>query len=257
MNARLEQVQAAGRTLATHAPFDVLALDACYAGNLETLGILAQHATTVVVSEDQEPGEGYPYEDLLRYLGDGSAPSSQDVAAHLVAQTKTYYSVAGRRRTVTQVALRSDALSGFADAFSALVARLDVGDDRSLRVLRLALEQAEHYPETDSADLIGFVTKLLQHPDAAVRDACQRVLDFWQRAVAAAAVQGSEDGANGVAIYAPQPAVFDTTYLELTRQLPNGLASWADFLRSYVLRRLRSEQPDHPLIAQLSDARGA
>ncbi len=236
---------------APEAPVDVLALDACYMGSLEALPFFASQAETLVVSEDQEPAQGYPYGRLLRALCANPAQSPAELAAYLVGETKGFYDDPGRRRNVTQIALTSKQLEPLAAAFVALIQVLDVTDDAEFAVVRQALEQAWQFEPTGGIDLKGFVLKLRGHPSDAVRAAAQTFLARWEALVAAAAVEGSEDGTNGLSIYAPPPARFDVAYVELGNRLTLGLGIWCWFLAGYYLRVLGSEAPQHPLIRSI------
>ncbi|MBD5657051.1 MAG: hypothetical protein IAI50_18020, partial [Candidatus Eremiobacteraeota bacterium] len=140
-----------------------------------------------------------------------------------------------RRRNVTQIALRTQAVGPFVASFLDLARRLDVSNEASLAAIQSALEQAWPFAPTGSIDLIGLVMKLLNHPDAGVRSAAQGVLDRWSSAVAARAVRGGEDYANGVAIYAPPAGRFDASYVTLADQI--GLDAWGAFLQRYHARR--------------------
>lgn len=214
--------------------YDILALDACYMGNLETLAAFAGQAETLVVSEDLQPGEGYPYAELLTHLREHPTQTPEELGAYLVNQTKAFYGDPARRRAVTQVALRSDAVPPLIEALLSLATLLDVDDRQAFEAVRDAIEHAWPFPATGSIDLKGFVMKLLSHPSEDVRAAGRLFLERWSRAVVAAAADGGEDYASGVAIYASPTAPFDQSYIELAGEL--GLAAWAAFLQRYHVR---------------------
>jgi hypothetical protein len=215
--------------------FDILAFDACYMGNFEGLATFADQADTLVVSEDLQPGEGYPYAEVIRSVHGNPEQSADALAQYLVNATKLYYGDAARRRNVTQVALRTKAVRPLIASFLDLAAHLDVSNEAAFEALATALEQAWPYEATGSVDMIGFVMKLLAHPDGGVRASAQAILERWSAAIAAQAVRGGEDYANGLAIYAPPAGKFDPSYVTLAHQI--GLDAWADFLVRYHARR--------------------
>jgi hypothetical protein len=243
------QIEQAGPPPALH--LDILALDACYTGSIEAVQFFASQADTLVVSEDQEPAEGYPYARLLGQLRDHPDWSPAEVAAWLVGETKVFYDEPARKRRVTQVALKSAALEPLAGALVEVVEAATYEDAAELAVVRTAVEQPWRFASTDTIDLKGFVAKLLAHPREAARAAARRFLERFDASVVSAATQGIEDGTNGLSIYAPSPdAEFDVEYIELSMGLRFRLgAAWRKFLAGYYERVLGAKASSHPLVA--------
>jgi hypothetical protein len=238
---------------AVQRKFDLLAFDACYMGNLESVAYFADQADVLVVSEDQMPGEGYPYQRILTQLRDNPAQSAADFASLLVNETKRLYQGPGvPRRRITQVALSSDRLAPFANDFVRLVQTLGAVTGTAFPAARYALESAWAFADTGNIDLMGFVQKLLERQlPAEVREAATAMLDRSSNLVLASAVAGTSDLANGLSIYAPPPDKFDLDYIRMSNQLPLNLGIWSWFLGSYYLQLLGSEAPAHPLIKAL------
>ncbi len=211
--------------------FDILAFDACYMGNLESLAAFAGEADTLVVSEDLQPGEGYPYADLIGRVKAQPEQTADELAAYLVSETKVYYGDLARRRNVTQVALRTQAIPTLVSSFLELARCLDVSNADALAAVQSALEHAWPFAPTGSVDLVGFVVKLLAHPDSVVQAAAQSVLERWSSAMVAQAVRGGEDYPNGLAVYAAPGGAVDASYVALAQQI--GLGAWAEFLERY------------------------
>jgi hypothetical protein len=236
----------------SHHGFDILAFDACYMGNIEAVASFIEHAGIMVVSEDQMPGDGYPYKRVLSQLRNNLSQSSLDLATSLVNETKRFYQSPGApRRKVTQVALKSDCFPAFADSFVRLVSRLiqAMTDDAVFRAVCYALEKAWSFGSTGNIDLKGFLLKLLDCSlPAELRGETKVVLEKWSDMLLASAVPGKPDTANGLSIYAPPPHQFKTSYLALSNQLPNGLGLWTWLLGFYTVNRLEAGAPDNPLV---------
>jgi hypothetical protein len=249
-DARMQRSQRAAQEKLTRSlegapagrPFDILAFDCCDMGNIEAIGYFAAHADIVVTSEDQVPGDGYPYAQVLADLNANLTQTPTDLARALVAQTKRRYAaLQDGDPPVTQVAIASAGLPGFARAFGQLVQTLSPIDS-VLKTVQSALEGAYAFPPTGNIDLIGFVRLLLDGPlPEASRQAAQHVLAQWSRIVVATAVPGDARGPNGLSIYAPSPTAFDPDYLRLINTLPWGLGIWSWFLASYYLKVLGTD----------------
>jgi len=242
----------------TRKGYDVLALDACYMGNIEAIAGLAEHADILVVSEDLMPGEGYPYDRVLHDLRANPAQSPADFARHLVAAAQSYYGGAGRtHRPITQVALHSAELPAFAAALVRLTQSLVLAmdDDEVLRAIRHAINMAHRFGSTGNIDLKGFVQLLLarQLPGNIAGD-CTAVLDAWNRMVFASAVPGTPASPNGLSIYAPGPREFDVAYIECSNGFAHHLGIWSWFLASYYLRVLGDDAQEHHLIKAIRNA---
>jgi hypothetical protein len=235
-----------------HNGLDVLAFDACYMGNIEAVANFVNSAKILVVSEDQMPGEGYPYDAVLAHLRDNVTQSPIDLVHHLVNDMRfSYESLGARRRRITQVALASDRLPAFAGAFVHLVQALApaMDSDTVFGAVRYALEKAWAFERTGNIDLKGFVLKLLDHSiPSELRLAAKEVLNCWSDMVLASAVPGQPDTPNGLSIYAPAPLEFDIAYLQCSNELPLNLGIWSFFLAHYYMKVLGAEAPRHPLI---------
>ncbi|HXM32686.1 MAG TPA: clostripain-related cysteine peptidase [Chthoniobacterales bacterium] len=233
--------------LSSKKTYDILALDACYMGNLEVIATLAGFADILVVSEDVAPGEGYSYDHVLSHLRGDPAQTPLDLARYLVNH--------GGGHT-TQVALACDRLPAFANAFVHLVQVLGsmLQSAAVFGAVRDALKTAHLFKATGTIDLKGFVMKLLEHPlPREVLQAGTDVLNRWSEMVLAAAVPGTADTANGLSIYAPPPEGFDVAYLKCSNGLDLNLGIWSWFLAACYLHILGAESPGHPLLRAMQD----
>lgn len=233
-----------GIDFSTKQPYDVMAFDACYMGALEVIASLAKFADILVVSEDVAPGEGYDYRQVLEYLSGNPTQSPTELAQHLLKSGDH----------VTQIALASSHLPGFANAFVRLVEVLNsaLQDAGVFLAVRNAMEKAFAFEATDTIDLKGFVLNLLQHSlPSEIKRAALAVLESWSALVLLARATGTPEGPNGLSIYGPSPQDFDIGYLARSSQLPFNLGMWTRFLAAYYLQILRIESPGHPLIEKL------
>ncbi len=218
---------------------DILAFDACDMGCIEAITAFANHGDILVVSQDQVPGDGYPYAQVLSALNERLEQTPLELARALVAQTKRRYAQAqDAGLSITQVALRSTELQGFVEAFVALIGTL-TPTDRVRDALIHAFGNVKTFEAQGNIDLIGFVRLLREAPlpdDA--RRTSHEVLVRWERMVLASAVPGGARALNGLSIHAPQPGHIKLAYLQLMETQPWGLSAWGRFLSGYHLELL-------------------
>ena len=238
--------------LALPDPCDILALDACYMGNIEAIAQLTGLADILLVSEDIMPGEGYPYDQILKCLRDNPSITPKQLAGQIVAITAaSYLAKPGRTPSITQVALLASALPAFAQAFVELVQALVefFKEKKVLSALRYAFNDAPRMGQSGNMDIKGFVERLAKHTlPAPIGEHCESVLDCWEKMVIAKAAPRGINAPNGLSIYAPHPEQFDVAYIEQSNQFAHNLGIWAWFLARYYLEELGKESEGHPLI---------
>jgi hypothetical protein len=84
-------------------PIDLLGMDACLMSNLEVAYQAREYVKYIVASEENEPFDGWPYNNVLARVAAEPNITTEDFAAHIVdAYIKSY---ANRDFTVTQTAL--------------------------------------------------------------------------------------------------------------------------------------------------------
>jgi hypothetical protein len=72
-------------------PLDILGMDACLMSNLEVAYQVAPYVNYIVASEEEEPGEGWPYESMLKILVDKPDIEIADYSSQLVKAYIDYY----------------------------------------------------------------------------------------------------------------------------------------------------------------------
>lgn len=125
-----------GRVIASGAesigqPFDLVGMDACLMSNLEVAYQLRDHVRYLVASEENEPGDGWPYDRILRRLVADPGMPTADFASGIVADYIDWYSAGD---IVTQTAMdlsKLSELTGPLDEFAGqlTVAMADVYTD--------------------------------------------------------------------------------------------------------------------------------
>jgi hypothetical protein len=244
-------------TVQSPAPvIDLMALDACYMGNLEAVAFLAREAGILVCSEDLMPGQGLPYGEILKLIATNPSISPEELSRNLVEKTAAAYRAKTPPQDLTLVALRGDRLESLSDALVKLVQAIGpapAGSDL-LDTLQYAFEKSWSFSKTGMMDLKGFLQKLIENPlPAEAQDAARAALGAFEDIVIAFVGGGDSDTTNGLSIYAPAPQAFDVEYIKLSNQLPFDFGIWAWFLAGYYLGRLSTDAPTHPLIQSIQE----
>jgi Clostripain family len=231
-NAELKQVleqvkQRTGRTI------DVMGFDACLMNLVEVAYQLRGVAGHIVGSEEVEPGDGWPYDRVVREVTDSPAAEPGAVARALVQHYLESY---GGERGVTQSAFdlsRADALAQAMDGLAgACISSVDTAEGRD--VLGRAVKNAQRFTSKDFADLGNFCSLLGASSDAAVKEAAQAVTDALTGAtpfVAAAGTKGpGVERATGAAVYFPVVGDVTVAYDRLDFA---AATRWDDLIAAY------------------------
>lgn len=226
----LEDVtKAAGRSI------DVLGFDACLMNMLEIAFELRTFVGHMVGSEQTEPGNGWPYDRVLRFLADRPDASPGELAKATVERYLASYRGGGEDVTLSALDLAHvETASGAVDRLAKQLI-VAVASDAGYVAVSKAMKNVQRFELTDFADL-GDFCRLLQTSGAGndVRAAAQAVLDGLAGSsglVSGSAHEGAGvDRATGVAVYLPLKGDVSVLYdrLEFASH-----THWNQFLQTY------------------------
>lgn len=209
----------------------ILGFDACLMNMLEVAYEFTGVADFVVGSQQTEPGDGWPYAEVI-----AGAKSSRDpgvVASKIVKAYIAYYKKTGDLG-VTQSALELRKCSAIGNAVDQLGAALIkmIGTLKG-RILEARVE-AQGYEEPTYVDIVDLAKQIsLKCPDARIRAACRAVMTAVKVAVIANGSYGPSVARScGLSIWFPLVRTDYVTRrseyvaLRYTKDYPN----WAKFL---------------------------
>jgi hypothetical protein len=251
--AALAEINAAIGPDSRVAPIELMAIDACYMGNLESIATLSRQSRWLVVSEDQWPGEGFDYRALLGTLTRDPGIAPLALARAIVESSERFYKSAEERGSpVTLVALDGAAVPELAAAVVRFAQALDPRDAALHEMLDQALAATWRSQPTGLVDLKGLAQQVAARPvPVPCADAARALVATFDRTVVAFCGGGTPSSTNGLSIYAPPPDDFDVDYVRLANGLPDGLGVWAWALGGHYHKRLGATAPGHPLVAAL------
>jgi hypothetical protein len=178
-NVELAQVL---KTVATTTgrPIDVLGFDACLMNMIEVAYELRPYATTMVGSEETEPGDGWPYHDVAKAASSAAAKTPGGLAAAIVKRYLAFYHDSSEE-TVTQSALDLSKVEPVARAVDQLAATLTTSLQaiEEYAAFSRALTAAQRFHTRDFVDLGDLCRQL------ATRSGDQETIDRANAVIAA------------------------------------------------------------------------
>jgi hypothetical protein len=215
------------------AKLDVIGMDACLMSMAEVSYQIRAAAQFTVGSQEEEPGDGWPYDRILRTLTKTPTMSARDLSATIVREYLASYS---SRDAVTQSAVdlgRMDGVIRAIDSLSrALQPVLKTPAGRAAVITARAQVQEYTQPYDQYCDLVHLCTLLSQQTAlGSARAACRAVIDAVDAAVVA---EGSKNASvansHGMSIYFPKRKISPLyATLDFTKS-----SAWDEFLRAYI-----------------------
>jgi hypothetical protein len=212
---------------------DILGMDACLMSMMEVYYQMRDLAEYGVGSEETEPGEGWPYDRILKALAAKPAMTPEELSKTIVKEYLASYKASD---VVTQSAVKLSVLKPLATAVDGLAKVLkSILADTSARTALVnarALVQEYSRPYDDYCDLLDLcdlLDKGVNNP--AVKTASAAVKQAAAAAIVASGFKGATvDNSKGISIYFPKRTLSPLyKTLDFTKQ-----SSWNEFLVAYL-----------------------
>jgi len=237
-NLEMKAVLAATRKLLKRN-LDLLGMDACLMSMVE-VGYQSRSSVDYAVgSEETEPGDGWPYDEILRALDDNPSMTGEELGKVVVAAYLTSYK--GGRNAVTQSLCNLAKAERAADAVKRLGTALTAAlvDVKSRSAINDARNRVQNYEVRDNVDLVDLCRLLggLDDIPGGVKEAAAGVVAGLlppqgdsAYVVASGFVGNPMKNSNGAAIYFPTEQV-SPLYAKLDWARATG---WGRFLEAYI-----------------------
>ena len=205
--------------------FDLLAFDACLMGSMEIFYQLKDCADVIIGSEKTEPGDGYPYDDILSWLI--LNPSSNAYQLGSVIVDKYYYSYP-ESEEITLSAVNSSSLLNLKDKISILSNYL-INSSYNSEVIN-ARDNAIHYDDTYFLDLYDFCLNLEDEiSNSTIDSASINVRNAINSSIINEKHSSSLAGSHGISIYFVDSILYYTDNYELLRFCNN--CTWDEMIK--------------------------
>jgi hypothetical protein len=212
----------------------VLGFDACLMNMLEIAHHFKDQVEFIVGSQQTEPGEGWPYDQVLRLAKQG--PSRGELAKKIVKAYIKSYEAKGIFN-VTQSAIdcskTESAIKALSDLGNLLVERID-GYRREITLTRL---HAQTFEMADYVDLIHLMRLLTKNvPDGGVAEAAKAVAKAAGACVLTSETLGRTVArANGVSAWFPAHRRLYSNYRAkyMSLRFAEAYPGWIGFLDAF------------------------
>jgi hypothetical protein len=240
-NQELKNILAYASSLLNGRKIDVVGMDACLMTMIEVAYQIKDHVKYLVGSEEVEPGDGWPYNAVLKALVDNPQTSPKDFSVHIVNQyIKSYDRFGDFDTDVTQAALDLENLNALVRAIDGLAKGLlaNLRDSQLNSAIFTAWRGSTRFFDNFYIDLHQFATILQQgYAQGDIPLACQAVSAAIVSTGAASPIVAEGhlgprmEKVKGISIYFPpfrNPSVYydDLDFAKDTQ--------WGTFLKEYL-----------------------
>lgn len=230
-------------------PFDLVGFDACLMSSLEIAFQLQDVCQVLVGSQNNEPGSGWPYEQILGGLVASPGSGPEHLGESIVAAFTNHYLSSPARDFVTLSAVRCTGVAALAAAVDVLADRLidELASNDSFLVALMSIQRhVTRFSDRDQVDLLHLARLLAERSEAPATQAAAAaveglILSGAETSVVVAARQAPPNRAagatqnsptvvaGGLSLYWPRTRVSPAyERLELARQ-----GRWNQFLHTY------------------------
>lgn len=217
-------------------PLDLLGMDACLMSTLEVAFEAQEYAGVVVGSEELEPGDGWPYERILSDLAAEPEMDGSELGRRIVKHYVDSYANRKDQWPVTQCAIATAGIEGFAFQLGALASALQgaLGGDTGLAGVLRAHKRSPRFTG-ELVDLSVFASTLaasgVSDEVTSAAEAVVQALVPGEYVLAEGHSGPEVEGVGGVTAYLPPPTMEPSKfYRDLRFAKEHG---WDEFIDAY------------------------
>jgi len=233
--AELEQAFATVEST-TGVEVDMVGFDACLMGMIEIAYEIRNRADIMVASQEVEPEDGWPYDDILANLTSNPMMTQSELAAKIVTEYMTAYTESWVTQSAANIDVSTYAtINELATATSNFAQKLRAGVSTYRSEITQARQQVDE-TEGDSTyiDLYHFAQLIYTLiPDPDIQNAAEQVMDTLTDNLIAEGHNLWHQSFHGLSIYFPEDA---GEYISLYEDLTFAkYTEWDEFLNQYYI----------------------
>jgi len=215
---------------ATGRKIDIVGFDACLMGMMDVVYMLRDYVDYVVFSEEYEPGDGWPYDEILNALVSNPLMSPADLAKLIVQKYIESYNNGsqGYDEYATSSAVNiTYFVTKSIPKLNRLIGEILRNYDTYSSAISSAVSDAETFYYSDQKDLIHFL-ELLKNKifDSTLQNMITESINAINESILSAGHLEGHPNAHGLAAYFPD--YYDETYNELDMSIDH---QWDEFTR--------------------------
>jgi hypothetical protein len=215
---------------------DVLGMDACLMSMAE-VGYQIRNSTEYTVgSEQTEPGQGWPYDTILRTLSQSPDMSPSDLSSMIVDKYLESFTISDgvtlSACNLSKVNMVATTMKALASALTTSLLYATASDTTASDRIQIVRNQVRYYDVPDNVDLVDLCELMIQaNINTEISSASQAVINAVNNYVIREGDLGDTvTNSNGVAIYFPRLSLSPLyKLLDWTRD-----TGWDTFLTQYL-----------------------
>jgi len=230
---------------------DVIAMDACLMGMIEVGYQLSSYIQVFVASEEEVPGDGFPYDMILEALAASPDMTPEQLGQVIVQKYKSYYTTTFPYENATIAAFTGSGLQSIASALNTFAQSLMEALEAHRDKIAQARDESQVICFSYYRDLYSFAERARALvPDSSVRSAAQQLMNAIRSARLAEYHGTGRPKAQGISVYWPLEEDYIPDYESLKL---SGATSWDEFLQAFYgravgLAKLVSWIIENPLV---------
>jgi len=217
---------------------NLLGFDACLMGAVEVHYQFKDDVDVIIGSEELEPGDGYPYNEILNYLKGNPTATPQQLGQQIVLSYDNSYPWSF---DITQAAANAFTTE-FTSSLQNFLSDLNTTIDSQKVNIQNAREATLEFDEPSYIDLYDFAEKIQTFSTGAIDTTAQYLMDNITNIIIEERHSSANPDANGLSIYFPE-----FYYSYSSNYESNDFTSdfeWDEFLLRYYTGSTTSEYDD-------------
>lgn len=218
---------------------NLVGFDACLMGAVEVHYQLKDCVDVIIGSEELEPGDGYPYNDIINYLKNNPSATPQQLGQQIVIKYDNSYSYFFD--DVTQAAANA-MTAEFVDSLQDFITDLDIIAVTQKSNIQNARSNSLEFHVSSYIDLYDFADEIQSSCTGSVDSSAQFLMDNITNIIIEERHSISNIGAEGLSIYFPETQSGYSTIYE-TSDFATDL-QWDEFLFKYYTGQTSNQYDD-------------
>jgi len=233
-------------TIKKNRKLDIIGFDMCLMGMLEVYSQTSEFANIGIGSEELEPGKGWNYAGLLKFITENPKSDARTFASQITTSYHDYY--ADQDSTITLSAIDLSKINDVINSLSNIVTKINFNINLTWKEIARANNKADRYNSPigrSNIDLFDLLKPLI--PASSGTELYDDFLNV-QNSVASAVIDNvkgpAHNFASGLSIYFPRTSEdYDSSYDTLNAKFASE-TGWNDMLqRFYVVRKESDKEP--------------
>lgn len=236
--------------------FDIIGFDMCLMSMLEVYAQIADFANVAIASEELEPGTGWNYEGMLKFITENPTSNARTFASQI---TKSYYDFyEGKDSAITLSAIDLSKINGLIASISAISPKINSDMELAWKEIARANNRVERYATTAGRSYIDIFNLFdLLVPTAPGTD-LSNDLTAAQKAVSEAVIDNVKGSAHyfstGISIYFPRSPEDYYEYYDWENSYFTNSTGWSEMIKKYYAVREESDKEPPAVLIESYEA---